>query len=49
MARTLSEKHGWNVKFDQSRALGKIIITIKGSEDKTGDQLKRIYQRLLEA
>jgi hypothetical protein len=49
MAKTLGEKYGWNVKFDQSRAVGKIIITIKGSEDKTGDELKRIYQRLLES
>ncbi|MDO8269198.1 MAG: ParB/RepB/Spo0J family partition protein [Candidatus Levybacteria bacterium] len=48
MAKTLGERYGWNVKFDQSRALGKIIITIKGSEDKTGEELKRIYQKLLE-
>jgi ParB family chromosome partitioning protein len=49
MAKTLSQRYGWNVKFDQSRALGKIVITIKGSEDKTGEELKRIYQKLLEA
>ena len=49
MAKTLGEKYGWNVKFDQSRAVGKMIITIKGSEDKTGEELKRIYQRLLES
>lgn len=49
MAKTLGERYGWNVKFDQSRALGKIVITIKGSEDKTSDELKRIYQKLLES
>lgn len=49
MAKTLTERHGWNVKFDQSRILGKIIITIKGNEEKTTEELKRIYQRLLES
>ena len=49
MSRTLSEKYGWNVKFDQSRVLGKIIIAIKGNEEKTTEELKRIYEKLLEA
>ncbi len=49
MAKTLQTKYGWNVKFDQSRILGKIVISIKGSEERTSEELKRIYQKLLEA
>src|SRR3989344_1216392 len=49
MSKTLSDKYGWNVKFDQSMVLGKIIIAIKGNEEKTTGELKRIYERLLEA
>lgn len=49
MSRTLGEKYGWNVKFDQSRVLGRIIIAIKGNEERTTEELKRIYVKLLEA
>lgn len=49
MAKTLTTKYGWNVKFDQSRVSGKIVISIKGDEQKTTEELKRIYEKLLEA
>jgi len=47
MAKTLTEKHGWDVKFDQSRIKGKIIISIKGDQEKTTEELKKIYEKLL--
>lgn len=47
MSKTLQQKHGWNVKFDQSRVNGKITIVIKGDQEKTTEELKRIYERLL--
>lgn len=48
MAKTLTQKHGWQVKFDQSRVNGKIVIVIKGDQEKTTEELKRIYEKLLD-
>ncbi len=47
MAKTLSQRHGWNVKFDQSGVNGRITIVIKGDQGKTTEELKRIYERLI--
>jgi len=35
------------VKFDQSRVNGKIVIVIKGDQEKTTEELKKIYEKLL--
>lgn len=48
MAKTLKDKYGFaDVRFDQSRILGKITITLKGHEDETGPKLKEIYEKLM--
>lgn len=48
MARELKEKIGAHqVRFDQSRVLGKVTIVIKGKEEDTTKKLKEIYDRLV--
>lgn len=47
MAKNLQEKYGWQVKFDQSRVNGKMVIVIKGDQEKTTEDLKSIYEKLL--
>lgn len=48
MAKTIKEKLDLTeVKFDQSRILGKITITVRGKEEETTAKLKEIYNKLV--
>ena len=49
MAKTLRERLGFSqVRFDQTRVLGRITIVIKGDESQTGPRLKQIYEQLIQ-
>jgi len=48
MAKALMERiKAHQVKFDQTRLLGKVTIVLKGSEEETSKRLKDIYQKLM--